>query len=829
MRHSVPSERRVDLTDRQRGLTLEEVKARRARFGPNEILADHRTGLTDVLRDTIRDPMVWFLILTALLFAWLGDYVEATILALALLPIAGMDFYLHRRTQASTAGLAGRIAARAVVVRNNAQITVPAIDLVPGDLVLVTAGMSFPADGPIVEGTDIQVDESSLTGEALPARKHAGASDLSRPGPVQVDDEFWGLAGTRLLSGAARQIIVFTGTETVYGQIVQSVQRGGHELTPLQQATGSLVKSLIIAAVILCLTLAAARYWQGHGLLDAFLSAVTLAVAALPEEFPVVLTFFLGVGVYRLAKRRALVRRAVAVENIGRVTCICSDKTGTLTEGRLRLAHLSPFDNISDEQLLRIGATASRQESGDPLDTALLELMAPVAGERIAVFPFTENRRSEVAVLRDPEGGIRAFAKGAPEPLIEKCTLAPDARARWLAAAATLSASGHKVIACATRTVDAWANAEPEREFQFVGLLAFEDPIRRGAGESVRKAQSAGIKVIMVTGDHGLTAAAIATELGLGKLPPRVVLGEELAAVLQSGNAEDLRQIDIVARAVPSQKLELVKALQSAGEIVAVTGDGVNDAPALKAADVGIAMGERGTQTSREVASIVLLDDNIRTVMNAIAEGRQLFLNLKLSFAYLLMVHMPIVLTAALIPFLGYPLLYLPSHIVWLELIIHPTALLVFQQLPASSEFIPVSSRTRARIFDGREWLIIALAGGGISVVLLLGYHFSLGAGHDIQHARSMALAILVMSGAQVTLYLSGFRSRSAIVIAVAATASVVAFVQFLPIAEALDLSPLHAGDWTRAVVAALIVGAPALMFRRQTSRPADRAFRLRQ
>jgi Ca2+-transporting ATPase len=829
MRHSIPSDRQINLTDQQRGLSSEEVEARRARFGRNEILADRGAGLADLLRDTIRDPMVWFLILTALLFSWLGDYVEATILALALLPVAGMDFYLHRRTQASTSGLARQIASSAVVVRDSAQRTVPAVDVVPGDLVLVSAGMSFPADGLIVEGTDIQVDESSLTGESLPARKRPAAGEVSGSGPFRVEDEFWGSAGTRLLSGAARQLVVFTGAETTYGRIVQSVQHGRHELTPLQRATGSLVKTLIIAAIVICVALAAVRLWQGHGPTDAFVSAVTLAVAALPEEFPVVLTFFLGVGVYRLAKRKALVRRAVAVENIGRVTCVCSDKTGTLTEGLLHLAHVSPFDHVSNERLLSVGATASRQESGDPLDTALLEMTAPVEGERIGLFPFIESRRSEVAILRVADGSIQAFAKGAPEPLIEKCSLAPDARKEWLAAADTLSASGHKVIACATRTIDEWANTEPEHEFQFVGLIAFEDPIRRGAADAIRKAQDAGIKVIMVTGDHGHTATAIASELGLGKQPLHVVQGEELTAVLRSRNAEELRRIDIVARALPSQKLDLVEALQSVGEIVAVTGDGVNDAPALKAADVGIAMGERGTQTSREVAAIVLLDDNIRTVVSAIAEGRQLFLNLKLSFAYLLIVHMPLVLTAALIPFLGYPLLYLPAHIVWLELIIHPTALLVFQQLPASSELVPVLSRTRTRIFDRHEWVIIGLTGGGISVALLLGYHFSLGAGLDIQHARSMALAILILSTAQVTLYLSGFRSRSAMMIALTATLSVVAFVQFLPISEVLDLSPLHAGDWVKAMAAALFVGVPAWLFRRRTGRPANSASRLRR
>jgi Ca2+-transporting ATPase len=340
VRHLFPTDRIAGLLDAERGLTAEEVEERR-RYGGNDILGDRGSGWGDIARDTARDPMVWFLAATALLFAWLGDYAEASVLGLALLPVAGMDAYLHRRTQATTEGLAGRLATEARVLRDGEAKYLPSVELVPGDLVIVGEGGAFPADGVLVAGANLQADESALTGEAMPVRKRPFKGTFAE-GETSLDNEYWGAAGTRLLTGEARLRVVLTGGETLYGEIVRFAREGQQERTPLQNAIGALVAGLVVIAVLVCVALAATRYYQGFGLLDAFLSAVTLAVAALPEEFPVAFSFFLGVGVYRLARRQALVRRSVVVENIGRVTCICSDKTGTITEGKVTLAHSLP-------------------------------------------------------------------------------------------------------------------------------------------------------------------------------------------------------------------------------------------------------------------------------------------------------------------------------------------------------------------------------------------------------------------------------------------------------------------------------------------------------
>ena len=814
MRRKVPTERLQGLLESETGLTTAEAASRAQAFGSNDIVEAPPGTWRDLARDTLRDPMLWFLLGTAVLFATLRDYAESITLACALIPLVGMDAYLHRRTQASTRGLTSRLATAARVVRDGALVERPARDLVPGDLVEVAAGEPFPADGLVLAGENIQVEESVLTGESLPVAKRplAVGHDVGPP----VESVHWVAAGTRLLTGRARVRVAYTGAESLFGEIVRLALQGTHARTPLQAAIGRLVGVLLVAALLMCAILAGVRLYQGYGIVDALLSAVTLAVAALPEEFPVVFTFFLGAGVYRLAKRQALVRRAVAVENIGRVTCICSDKTGTMTEGRLVLAHRDPARGMSVDQLVAVAALAARADSGDPLDTAVLDL-APASmragGERVHAFPFTEARRCETAIWRLASGEYWVAVKGAPETVLARTTITGDERSAWLGKVAEYASAGHKVIGCATRKLDEPipTQEEPDSGFTFDGLLAFEDPVRQGVRESVRACTDAGIRVIMITGDHPGTAEAIAREVGLGEGRPNVIVMDDLENA-SGGAASRLREVHVVARAVPAQKLSLVKTLQREREIVAVTGDGVNDVPALQAADIGIAMGERGTRSAREVAAIVLLDDNFRTIVGAIAEGRQLFKNLQLSFAYLLMVHIPLVLTAAMVPLSGYPLLYLPIHIVWLELVIHPTALLVFQDPPPRARMAPVERGRDSGFYDPRAWAVIALVGAAITVATMLSYERALGVGGDVEHARAIALAVLVVASVAITGTLSGLATWTARIIVTAAVSSLVLLVQVPALAALVHLRPLHLEDWAIAVSAGVLTGGASLL-----------------
>lgn len=800
MMHALPLSRVRGLLDDARGLEANEVVDRRKEFGTNDIIESVGNPVAELARETARDPMIWFLVGTAVLYALLSEYSEAITLLVSIMPLVGMDAYLHRRTQASTQGLRGLLSDTARVVRDGSEVDVPATEVVVGDLAIVTTGEPFPADGIVLAGTELRVDESALTGEAYPVGKHPVRGEPPGVDDVLVDSVNWGFAGTRLLTGRALFRVTTIGKETLYGSIVQLATGAIRERTSLQRAVGTLVTALLVSAAILCALLAFVRLREGYGWADAVVSAATLAVAALPEEFPVVLTVFLGVGVYRLARRKALVNRAVAVENIGRVSVICSDKTGTITEGRLRIAQIVPANGRDTAAVLAMAAAAARRETGDPLDRAILE----AAGDQhdgnvaLATFPFTEDRRRETVVTRS-KNGIVAYTKGAPETVLAMCS--ERDRADWSARVGELAAGGHKLIACASRSLVEYSGGEPDREFVLGGLIAIADPVRAEVPDAVTWCRANGVRVVMLTGDHPKTARAVAIEMGLSAAPT-VLGGDELAAAADIATA--IRDVDVVARAMPAQKLAIVRALQRAGEIVAVTGDGVNDVPALQAADVGIAMGHKGSRSAREVSSIVLLDDNFGSIVAAIAEGRTLFTNLRLSFQYLLVIHIPLVLTATFIPLAGFPVLYLPIHIVWIEAIIHPTALLAFQQSGLVDRSEATGRTSDVRLFSRRQWSIILAVGIAITAFVTITYWRSLAGGDD--HARAMAMVVLVTASASTTAALGRLRTRAARVVVASSLVITLVLVQTPWLASLLHLRPLHVDDWLLAIAGGAIV-----------------------
>jgi len=801
-----------ELEKRDGGLSAADVARQRSRFGPNTIVEVTGHSWLSLLLETLRDPMIWFLVGIGSVFLLTGNSSDGWTLFVAVLPLLFMDALLHWRTQASTAGLKTQLVSHVMVMRDARQQSIDSQDLVPGDKVLVSPGMYLPADGIFESASEVQVDESVLTGESFPIVKIAADIDpfvLADRGELAAIPETLAFAGTRVLKGQGYLRVLATGQKTAYGEIIQSISAMPHERTPLQKSIAKLVQSLIYGAAVLCLLLATFRIYQGHGWLDALLSAATLAVAAIPEEFTVVFTFFLGVGIYRLAKRKALVRRAVSVENIGRVTQICSDKTGTITLGRLELTHLIPADSSSRDTLLEVALAAS-SSSIDPLDLAIRGAWPAhldANPERIKCFPFTEDRKRETALIRTARGTIQACLKGAPETLLLRSALTAAEQAVWLERVSEWAKSGHKVVACASKELPLHEpTEEPQSELNFCGLLAFEDPPRRGVAESMDYCRQSGIRVLMITGDHPDTARAIAADAGLAR-EPRVVSAEKepekFSESYLAQNPRFLKEIDVVARCTPLQKLKIVMALKSSGELAAVTGDGVNDAPALKAADIGIAMGERGTRSAKEVSSIILSDDNFTTIVNAIREGRQLFKNLQMSFTYLLLIHIPLVSTAALLPLANFPLLYLPVHIVWLELIIHPTALLAFQGAAQSDAGEVIQQQS---FFPLSEVLWIVAA--GLMVAIALGFSFVMGLneGYSDGHPRAKAMALLTLWSAAVVLYLTRMRARSAAVLACLTIGSSILLIQYSGRLPSIDLAPLHLADWLEISVSVMVL-----------------------
>lgn len=781
---TLPLDRWRALPSGDAGLSDAEAAARQQRYGPNDILERAEPAWRRQVRETLADPMIGFLVATSAVYLAVGQRMEGWVLLGSTVPLVAMDAWLHHRVAASTRGLGSRLATRARVVRDGGERELPAVELVPGDLVVVRAGESFPADGVVVDAVEAQADESSLTGESLPVRKRAGAVETLADA-VRVEGLGWASAGTRLLTGSARIRVVFTGADTDYGGIVQAARAKGGARTPLQVAVARIVGVLLATAVLLCVTLAAVRLAQGHGWVDAVVSAAALAVAALPEEFPVAVAVFLGVGVARLARRKAWVRRAVAVETIGRVTAICTDKTGTLTEGRLRLARTSPTPGVSEAGLLALAVAACRRESGDPLDEAVLDAAGIPERAASATFPFTEARRRETRVVAEGPR-LLAVMKGAPETVLARCAGDPEA-AR--AGAEALAGEGHKVIAVASREVED-AATEPDGGFRLAGLLAFEDPVRDGVAEAMATCRAAGIRVVMVTGDHPGTAEEIARRLGLGGGRPRVIEGAALA------DLPSLDGVDVVARALPDHKVRLVEALRARGEVVAVTGDGVNDVPALQAADVGVAMGQRGTRSAREAAAIVLADDDFRTIVAAIAEGRQLFSNLRRSFQYLLMLHLPLFATATFLPLAGYPLVYEPAHVVWLEAILHPSAMLAFQDAAPTGPLGQQPPRGPVRFFSARGWATILAGAAGLTIVVTSGWLRGVLEPDGVPHARALAMAALATGSAAVTALLSGLRTGPARGVVLASIAGSVVLLYVPWLARALHMAPPHPLDW---------------------------------
>lgn len=721
-----------------------------------------------------------------------------------------MDGFLHWRTSNATKPLKSRLSTIAHVIRNQIKNEIPIADIVPGDLIIVNMGDSFPADGLIVGGADIKVDESALTGEAMPVSKQDinSLDNLS-----DATDAQWGYAGTIVLTGHALVRIIYTGSQTLYGEIIHSVQTSQHQQTHLQKSLNLLILNLIIAASVLCIILAIVRYQQGFGIVDALLSAAILAIAALPDEFPVVFTLFLGVGVFRLAKHNTLVRRAVSIENIGRVTTICVDKTGTITEGKLKFNSAITANDIAQTKIIEIAALASRLNSGDPIDQAihnqakLHEINIPTP---FHVFPFTEERLRETAIIQSNNTYFYA-AKGAPEKIVAMSNLSEPELKFWHEQINNESSKGYKLLAIAYCETHNDPLQEPEKNFTFVGLLIFSDPVKKGVKEAVEICLKSGIHVLMITGDHPQTAKNVAKEIGLGAGHPIVVTAHNAEQHSEVAKYNYYRTVHVIARAIPSQKFKIVSALQSYSEIVVLTGDGINDVPALKKADIGIAMGLKGTQSAKDAAKMILLDDNFSSIVAAISEGRQLFKNLQLSFKYLLLIHIPFVLSACIIPLLGFPLLYEPIHIVLIELFIHPTAMLVFQDIPESMQLSKIIHRQKIKFFDKLDWVRITTIGAMTTILITVSYVVLLQQEASPQHARAFALGLLSAISAGITGGLSKCKTKVANFI-ILLTLILIFIVIQTPISSLIDVTPLDLTDWILILIVGVITSVLTLI-----------------
>jgi P-type Ca2+ transporter type 2C len=665
------------------------------------------------------------------------------------------------------------------------------------------------------------VDEAALTGESQPVEKDS----------IHAPDV---LAGTNVVSGSGTYEVTATGLRTRYGQVGELLGATRDVPTCLQRLVRRLVVGLGAVAAALSLVVAVIELARGHGWQAAIIAGVSLGIATVPEEIPVVYTLYLALGARRLARARSLVRRLSGVETLGSTTVISADKTGTLTLGRVEVGAAVTVDGERHEEgapddatreLLRASVLASEPDPFDPLEQAIVDFAerhgVPARelhhGELVRDYAFDLPDRYLSHVWRHG-GRVCIFAKGAPEGIIDRSNTGPDLRARAARVNRTLGDAGMRVIGVAGGELPALGadRAADEQHLEFLGLVAFRDPLRPGVAEALAECGAAGIRIVMITGDHPVTAHAVAEGLGLPHEDTRIATGDDVDQA-DDGTLQGLaRECNIFARTRPEQKHRLVQALKADGQVVAMTGDGINDAPALREADIGVAMGQRGTDVARAAAMLVLLDDNFATIVTAVREGRRIFENLQRAFSYLISFHTPLVLAALLIPLTGQPLLLLPVTLILLQIVVHPTVSLVFEADPGD----PVAMHRPPRPPDAsllcRQELRLPVARGLALTAVVVGFYLGrLAQGATAADARSLALATLLVG--QMLLVLMeragpervwhvGTRGNRVLPAVLGATSALIAALFVVPaLRDLFDIAALSPAGWAVAIAAAVL------------------------
>lgn len=755
-----------------RGLSAQEAKARLAADGANELPSAERRTPLRIVAEVVREPMLALLLAGGAIYLLLGDLQEAVILLVFATVSLLITVVQESRTERVLEALRDLSSPRALVIRDGERIRIPGRDVVRGDLMVVGEGDRVAADAVIRDGRDLQADESLLTGESVPVRKIAspGVGDqvYHRPGGDDLPNVF---SGSLVVRGEGIAEVIATGAQTELGKIGQSLRSLETEPPRLKLQIRRIVQIFAGTGIVISgLVVVLYGTFRG-GWLDAVLAGIAVGMSLLPEEFPLVLAVFMAMGAWRISRARVLTRRATAIETLGSATVLCTDKTGTLTQNRMSIAELRLWNgdrcrpNLGSSlpeaflPLLATGVLASAVEPHDPMEKAFHDLeegqpalsaRSPAAGKKLV---RTYGLRPELLAMSNAwaeaarPGEALVAAKGAPEAIADLCRMSQADRAVLLSAVEGMAAEGMRVLGVARATFGGTAWPESLREFAyaFIGLVGLADPLRAGVREAVAQCRSAGIRVLMVTGDHSATARAIARQAGIDA--DYVVTGDDLAPLTSPGRKDQFLRTTVFARILPNQKLRIVETLKACGEVVAMTGDGVNDAPSLKAAHIGIAMGKRGTDVAREAASLVLLDDDFASITKAILLGRRIYDNLRKAMGFIIAVHVPIAGLALLPLILGYPLLLGPMHIAFLEMLIDPVCSLVFEAETEENDVMRRPPRDpRESLLSGRTIAWGAFQ-GGLALALVAGIFIpAFRSGMPETEVRALAFFALVFS-----------------------------------------------------------------------------------
>lgn len=750
------------------GLSEKEAAARLLTEGPNELASAKPRSLAQMAWDVVREPMLMLLVAAGSIYLVLGELKDSAVLLVSIFVVLGISLYQQRKTERALEALRDLSSPRALVIRDGKEKRVAGREVVRGDVVVLQEGDRVPADAVVISSLSLSVDESLLTGESVPVRKSASASTttFSRPGDVDHTSVY---SGTMVVQGHGTAEVVATGSRTELGKIGKAIVALQPELSPLKREVGRVVRILATFGISVCALVAVGYALTRGNWLNGILAGITTAMSLLPEEFPVVLTVFLALGAWRISRKNVLTRAPAAIEALGSATVLCVDKTGTLTRNQMaikelcvqgRYLPLETDENKLDErfhELIEIGILASQRKPFDPMDLAFQQL-----GQSALV--QTEHLHQDWTLLREyplsprllavsrvwhPPTGARNFiaAKGAPSAIAELCHLSPSESDAVRMQAEIMANKGLRILAVARAETSEIELPDDSHDFDFrlIGLVGLADPIRPEVPPAIRECHNAGIRVVMITGDFAGTARSIAQQAGIDSL--RVLTGPELEKMDSVELQEAVRQTNVFARVVPEQKLQLVKALKANGEVVAMTGDGVNDAPALKAAHIGIAMGGRGTDVAREAAQLVLLDDAFSSIVAAIRLGRRIFDNLKKAMSYVLAIHVPIAGLALLPVLFNWPLLLLPVHIVFLELIIDPACSVAFEAEAEESNVMKRHPRDpRQPLFDKRTLSYSLLQGTSVLLVTLGVFVIAQHLGEPESNIRALTFTTLVIS-----------------------------------------------------------------------------------
>jgi len=679
------------------GLTTEEAKKLQEQFGKNELTAQKKQSFFVKALHIIGEPMFLLLIVAAIIYFILGEPRDGAIMLIFVLGVISIDIVQEWKTDKTLNALKDLSAPRAAVIRDGKEQTIDSCDLVPGDLMMIAEGVKVPADGKVMKASDLCVDESSLTGEAEGVWKVT--VDNAEP-----SSDYWRkdycYAGTLVTQGSAVICVDKIGSTTEYGKIGAHVASAPETPTPLQKQTGSLVKLCSGIAAVLFALVGVITYFNlpnhafGDRVVESILSGITLAMAMIPEEFPVILAVFLSMGAWRLAKKQSLVRKLPSVETLGAVSVLCVDKTGTITMNQMTVQDTWALNGNTNDLAETMGL-ACETDAYDPMEQAMIAYCETLGigkehlfgGKLITEYAFTNELKMMGHVWRH-DGEILIAAKGSPERILTICKLSDSERRMAEDKITEMSKQGLRVIAVGMMKPGGEAEIPAtitDCTLRLCGLIGLADPPRESVKADIRHCVNAGVRVVMITGDNGITASSIAKQIGMPN-SDQIITGDELNNMSDEELCERIRSVSIFSRVVPEHKMRIVKAFKDNGEIVAMTGDGVNDAPALKYADIGIAMGKRGSEVSREAADLILMDDNFSTIVDTIKDGRRIYDNIRKAVGYVFTIHIPIAFSALLAPSLNInpaSLLLLPLHVVLLELIIDPTCSVVLERQPA--------------------------------------------------------------------------------------------------------------------------------------------------